>query len=170
MISRRSFLSVFALIAVTACAAPLLNEEQAANLQVRSVTVDISQFENGVAGRNIAIPSAQVKADLEAALRRTLGASSQGNADVVVVLTKMWLVSPGQSIMLGGNSSITGIVSVASVHNGQPILAPTEVVGISNKRTVGGIIGALSRSSAEEDYRETITGFALNLKKRLFGG
>ena len=87
-----------------------------------------------------------------------------------VTVDQVNLVSPGQSLLLGGTSTIKGTVSISNVATGSDILPVTNVSGLADgSYAPGGIIGALSTKSPENDYENTVASFASDVKSRLFG-
>ena len=178
MIQARTIsLGLIAAAALAGCntTEPLLDESVSQGLVVRSVTVDVSALQKGITGRESDKTPAQVKADVEQALRATLLGpdARRGNAEVLVQITSVRLVSPGQKFALGslgGASAITGVITVTGAGSGSVLLAPTEVSASSEELRLGGVIGALTTPSVEKDYADTVAGFANNVKTRLLGG
>lgn len=165
----RRALALLSLFALLGCTAPhMLEDQAAANLVVRTITVDTSAI-TGVAGRKMAfdVPPAQINADLTQALQRKLRATAQGNADVTVRVKELRLMSRVQEMMLGGASYLKGTLSVTDAATGRQIVAPTAVVATSQRVRVGGPIGAAVAPSAAKDYQQTIEGFAQNVLVRL---
>ncbi len=165
----RLALALLSVLALLGCTAPhMLEDQAAANLVVRNVTVDTSAI-TGVAGRKMAfdVPPAQINADLTQALQRKLVPTPQGNADVRITVTELRLMSRMQEMMLGGASYLKGSLSVTDAATGRQIVAPTKVFATSQRVRVGGPIGAAVAPSAADDYRQTIAGFAQNVLVRL---
>ncbi len=164
----RLFLALLSLLALLGCTPHMLEDQAAANLVVRTITVDTSAI-TGVAGRKMAfdVPPAQINADLTQALQRKLRAIPQGNADVKVTVTEVRLMSRMQEMMLGGASYVKGTLTVTDAATGRQIVLPTKVFATSQRVRVGGPIGAAVAPSAENDYHQTIEGFAQNVLVRL---
>ena len=165
----RRAVALLSVLALLGCTAPhMLEDQAAANLVIRNVTVNTSAI-TGVAGRKMAfdVPPAQIDADLTQALQRKLRATAQGNADVTVTVTEVRLMSRMQEMMLGGASYVKGTLSVTDALTGRQIVAPTQVLATSQRFRVGGPIGAAVAPSAEDDYHQTIDGFAQNVLVRL---
>lgn len=161
--------ALLSMLALLGCTAPhMLEDQAAANLVVRNVTVDTAAIA-GVAGRRMAfdVPPAQINTDLTQALQRKLLPTAQGNADVRVTVTEVRLMSRMQEMMLGGASYVKGILSVTDATTGSQIVPPTKVFATSQRFRVGGPIGAAVAPNAENDYRQTIDGFAQNVLVRL---
>lgn len=155
-------------LALLGCTPRLLEDQAAANLVVRNVSVDTSAI-TGVAGRKMAydVAPAQIKADLEAALRARLRASPQGNGDVVVKITAVRLMSRMQEFMLGGASYVQGVITVTDAATGRQIVPPTQALATSRRFRVGGPIGAAVAPTAAHDYQQTIDSFAQSVLVRL---
>lgn len=161
-------LLLLALIGLTACTQRLLDDHSAALLTVRNVQIDTSAIE-GVKGRKMAfdVPPEQIAADLEAVLREKLGASPNGNGDVLVQVKTVRLMSRLQEYALGGASYVTGMITVTDVATGREIVPPTKITGASQRIRIGGIIGAVVAPTAKKDYEQTLKGFAMNVLIRL---
>ncbi|WP_299968712.1 hypothetical protein [uncultured Roseobacter sp.] len=173
MINRRSFLAIASVGFISACAEPLLDVSASQNLRVNEVTVDVSQLER-VGGRQNAISTAQVQRDVQQAVSAQLQAAAAGSrpVNVQLSLTSVQLVSPGMSLLVGGTSRIAGILQVKDAESGAVVIEPTEVFGLAKgEYAPGGIIGALAKSgrSPTDDYKNTVSGFAADVRKRLFG-
>jgi hypothetical protein len=170
MINRRNFLAAGALTLLAACSAPtLVDESVSANWWVRDVFVDTSEL-SGVSGRSLAVASDQVGSDVDRALRQQLrGLSRAQPVNVEVKIESVRLVSPGQSLLVGGLSTISGTVRVIDARSGEVLLPTSKISGSAQGYAPGGIIGALSRPSPEKDYQNTVAGFAVNTRKLLFG-
>jgi hypothetical protein len=165
----RLALALLSVLALLGCTAPQMLEDQAAaNLVVRNVTVDTAAIA-GVAGRKLAfdVPPARINADLTQALARKLLPTPQGNADVRVTVTEVRLMSRMQEMVLGGASYVKGTLTVTDAATGRQIVTPTKVFATSQRVRIGGPIGAAVAPTAQNDYRETIAGFAQNVLVRL---
>ncbi|MDB5666679.1 hypothetical protein [Cypionkella sp.] len=164
----RLCIALLGLLTLLSCAPRLLEDQAAANLVVRNVTVDTSAI-TGVAGRKMDfdVSPAQIKADLTAALRNKLRATPQGHGDVTVKITSVRLMSRMQEMMLGGASYVQGTLMVADTVTGQQIVPPTKVFATSQRLRVGGPIGAAVAPTAKQDYHETLESFAMNVLVRL---
>ncbi|OYU38429.1 MAG: hypothetical protein CFE33_16380 [Pseudorhodobacter sp. PARRP1] len=164
----RFYVTLLSFLALLGCTPHMLEDQAAANLIVRNVTVDTSAI-SGVAGRKMAfdVPPAQINADLTQALKRKLRVTPQGNADVTVVVTQVRLMSRMQEFMLGGASYVRGTLSVTDAATGRQIVAPTAALATSQRFRVGGPIGAAVAPTAEKDYQQTIESFAMNVLVRL---
>ena len=161
--------ALLSLLTLLGCTAPhMLEDQAAANLVVRNITVDTSAI-TGVAGRKMAfdVTPAQINADLTQALQRKLVPTARGNADVRVTVTELRLMSRMQEMMLGGASYVKGTLSVTDAVTGAQIVVPTAVLATSQRVRVGGPIGAAVAPTAQNDYRETMDGFAQNVLVRL---
>lgn len=159
------------LATLSACVTPLVEETVQQSLVVRSIRVDASAIKPIAGGREITLTRQQIEADLKAALMAEMVKPGQGagNADVVVKVEEIHLVSRGQSFALGGNSSMTGILKVTEAGTGKVILPETQVGGMNQNLRLGGVIGVLTAPSADKDYKDTIAGFARMNAERLLG-
>ncbi|MEP5732616.1 MAG: hypothetical protein ABJL67_24965 [Sulfitobacter sp.] len=173
MLNRRTFLAMAALAALAACAEPLLDSQVAGNLQVVDVSVDVAQLEK-VRGRQNSIAPSRVQSDVRNTLLAYLKEGSPGTraVDADVVITSVNLVSPGQSLVVGGTSNIQGTLTVTDATTGEVILETTEVAGAAEGGyPLGGLIGAAVKASVtpEDDYKSTVVGFSKSVRKSLFG-
>tara|TARA_R110002126_G_C10222381_1_gene479169 strand:+ start:91 stop:621 length:531 start_codon:yes stop_codon:yes gene_type:complete len=173
MLKRRTFLALSAAVALAACAEPLVDAQVAGQLNVVSVSVDVSGIQ-GVKGRMIEIAPERVERDIRATLASQLRQGSVGSRDVKadLVVQRFRLVSPGESLMVGGTSIISGLMTVTDAKTGEVIVPPTTVVGTAkNGWQPGGLLGAMTKASItpEDDYKQTVAGFAADVRKRLFG-
>ncbi len=168
----RVLFAIGAACLMAACTpAPLLSPELASQISVQDVAVSTTNF-GGVSGRSISVPTTQVRSDIERALSARLrgrGAPGGSAVSVNVDVTRVALVSPGQSLLVGGVSSITATVSVVELATGAVLLAPTSVTGTSEGYAPGGILGATSRGTPEADYAQTVASFAENVTQRILG-
>ena len=168
-IALRIFAALSLFIFMAACEpVVLVDETRSQSLVVGSVDIDVSQFA-GLKGREFKLPPEQVAADIERELRAVLTRSGAPNADLKLVVTDFRLVSPGQAFALGGQSSITGMLSVVDRATGAVIVPPTKVVGLSEQLRLGGVIGAVTSPAADKDYRQTLRGFAASIHQQLYG-
>lgn len=175
-LTRRSFglrlpLAVLALSALGACVEPLVDETVQQSLVVRSITVDASAIQPIGGGREITLTRGQIEKDLKAALTAHMVKPGQGkgNADVLVTVDEIHLVSRGQSFAIGGSSSMAGTLKVTEAGTGKVILPPTKTGGISETLRLGGVLGAITAPNAAKDYADTINGFAKQNAARLLG-
>jgi len=149
----------------------LLAPDVASRISVQEINVETSQLP-AVTGRSIEISTAQVRDDIQRALRSRLqgrGAPSGDAVGVTVNVDRVALVSPGQSLLIGGVSSITARVSITNLATGALVLPETVVTSRSEGYAPGGLIGAASRSSPEADYTQTVTSFSNNVAARILG-
>lgn len=167
----RVLAAIAVLSALSACVQPLVDETVQQSLTVRTITVDASAIKPIAGGREITLTRSQIEADLKAALTAEMVKPGQGagNADVLVKVEEIWLVSRGQSFAMGGNSTMTGTLTVTEPATGRVILAETKVGGMNETLRMGGIIGVLTAPSADKDYQQTLLGFARLNAERLLG-
>ncbi len=171
MINRRNVLGMFAALIITGCAAPLIEETVSKGLKVDAVSVDVSNLKNGVTGRQFKVPNDKIKADILSALIRETTTSPSGARPVtlVVKLDSFRLVSPGQSVLLGGISTVTGRATVIDSKTKEIIVPETKVLGNGKGYAPGGLLGAIVTKKPAEDYKTTVAGFAADVKLRVFG-
>jgi len=173
MMKRRTFISGSAAAFLAACAAPpLVDRSVSQDWYVLRVSVDTSAL-SGVSGRALTVAPSKVADDVDQAVTRQLAAASgRGNrsVDVEISLSSVQLVSPGQSLLIGGTSAINGIVRVVDSNTGAILLDDKKLVGTAKGGYgAGGLIGALSTRKAEDDYKATVLGFATDARNALFG-
>ncbi|MDX8350556.1 hypothetical protein SLH49_21410 [Cognatiyoonia sp. IB215446] len=168
----KALIAIAAAFLLSACAEePLIDPQVSSAMFVQDVVVDTNGFA-GVTGRAINVPATQVRADITRALSSRLrGRGNPGGTPVVVTVNvdRVSLVSPGQSLLVGGISTATGTVSIVELASQTSLLAPTQVVGTGDGYAPGGVIGAASRGSPQSDYTQTITRFAETVATELFG-
>jgi hypothetical protein len=148
----------------------LADGRRGSSLKVVEVSVDTSAIE-GVQGRAISVPPAQIGADIRSTLLASLG-NNAGDRPVKVnlLVERVVLVSPGQSMLVGGVSTITGTMWIVDARNGAVLMKPATVRGTAKGGWVGGgLIGVALTKEPQEDYRATVAGFAADVRKRLFG-
>ncbi len=170
---RRSFILLGGAGFLAACASqqPLAEPDVMQRLLVRQITVDTSQLER-VSGRSTNISPAQVRSDVQRALEgRLLGRGAGGGTPVRVTVdvTSVNLVSPGQSLLIGGVSQIVGTVTVDDFASAEVLVPETRVSGSGEGWSGGGVVGAVSRGTPEADYAQTVAGFANTVATRLLG-
>ena len=160
---------VFLTLAVlAACTEPLMTQGQSENLVVRNISVDVSAL-SGVTGRQIDVPAEQIGADVKAALEKALARPGPGNADLAVVVQSVKLTSPGAAAAFGGNSKISVLMTITDAKTGDVLLPTREVRGYSDVLRLPGVIGVATSPSRENDYRQTVDGFAQSVKEQIYG-
>ena len=171
MLNRRTFIAGAAVLALAGCETPSLVEGDVADtLRVTGITVDMSSFE-GITGRQFTTPNMQVKQDIESSLASTLlPASADGTrpVSVNVKVQRIALVSPGQSFLVGGISTVTAQLTVIDAQ-GQTIVPTTSVFSSGEGYAPGGLIGAATRQSPEQDYASTVRRFGEAVRRQLLG-
>ena len=167
MLNRRFALLGLAALCVAACDAPDAASPEASNLIVRNITVDTSKI-TGVEGREIVVAPAQISKDLLSALRTSLAKAGTGNADIIVQVQQVELVSRGASVAFL-QSNIKAILTVRDASTGQDIVPPTAITGFSEQFRLGGVVGVVTAPSAEQDYQQTLRGFANTVRDRVYG-
>lgn len=176
-LSRRALLVGAACTALAACAEQIaiVDDDLKNRLTITDVMIDTSALQLNDAGyirtgRETTLTPAQLAADLDAKITWALRAQRLNGATraiLTVAPRKVWLVSPGQAFALGGQSTIKGRVSLVA-ETGEVLLPPTEIAGISAQVRSGGLLGAVTTPRADEDYRQTVAGFADKAVSQLF--
>ena len=171
VVGRRGVMFGIAAVALTACTQTLMEPAVAQGVTVRRISVltdNVTHF----SVRELAIDRQRFAADLTAAVRSAIGARARGdgNAELIINVNRVWLKSPGESFLLGGPSFVDAEVTVRNVADGTVIAGPTTFSGISSQTRMGGIVGALSAPSAQDDYDHTLQGFATMINEALFEG
>lgn len=176
----------------------LIPEASAEDMWVERVVVKTDQLK-GVRGRDFKPSNERIAADLTRYLNRRLKTTGRSSAydrvyqgrggfppvgvpapkspravasrPVVleVSLRRLYLVSPGQSILVGGLSQAEGVVRVLDARSGKVVVPPTEIAKTAAGYAPGGLLGAATRGSAEQDYMKTLATFANMIEHRLFG-
>ncbi|WP_371228868.1 hypothetical protein [Roseovarius sp. 2305UL8-3] len=173
MFNPRPFGVLLAALLLCGCMNTQLLEEGAANtFNVRDVSVDTVQLKKGVRGRVNEISPSKVARDIDANLTNKLRARSRGETpvDLKVSITSVNLVSPGQSFLVGGVSTIMGIINVTDARTGELVLEPTQIAGTAKGNYApGGLIGVALTKQVDDDYRSTVAGFVSDVERLLFG-
>lgn len=175
--NRRSFLALASAALLAACEehTALVDPTVSSNINVVDVQINPGSLplkEDGTVrtGREYTLSETQFIQQLDAALTRQIqarGMNGGTKAVLSVTPTKLALVSPGQSFVVGGRSQIEGIVTLKTTQ-GETLVAPVTVKGFTDELRAGGLIGAMTTPSASEDYRRTLDGFANNVSRKLF--
>lgn len=150
----------------------LVSQEQSSQIKITKLVVNADTLPSGITGRAISVSNDKIASDIFTALSRRIraqGLSGDVSATLIVNLTKVALVSPGQTWMVGGKSQIHGVISIKS-SGGQTILAPQSIKGFSDTLRAGGLIGAITAPSAGLDYKQTVEGFANEAVQKIFQG
>ena len=172
MMKIKVLVAIYAACLMAACTPQsLLAPEVASSIAVQNVTVDTTNFA-GVSGRALSISNAQVRSDIERALvGRMQGRGAIGGkpVSVNVAVDRVALVSPGQSLLLGGVSGVSASVSITELATGAVVLAPTAISASGQGYAPGGILGVASRGTPESDYARTIASFADNVATKILG-
>ncbi|MCP5072767.1 MAG: hypothetical protein GY947_05650 [Rhodobacteraceae bacterium] len=174
MINRRNILLVAGALAVSACVPePLLDASAASGYSIRSVDIDVSAIEGLKGGREITKTPEQIRADIDGTVTHVLQQASAENGrplKVSIAVDSVALVSPGQALLLGGVSTIRGMLTATDAKTGDVVIPATKVFGTAKGGWApGGILGAASTKTPENDYKATVVGFANDVKLRLFG-
>ena len=168
--NRRTLILAGSATLLAGCASSIVEPEVAQSMWVREIRVDASQFE-GIKGRNLQKSSAEVQRDVEEALRRRVLGRGVPNGVPVrldVNIKSVRLVSPGQSLFIGGNSTVASDVTVWNANDGSSMADSVNAVGVG-QGLVGGVFGAATRGNPEDDYRNVVDNYAAEIAKRLLG-
>jgi hypothetical protein len=170
-IERRSFLLGGVSLALAGCVQTLMSSETAQSVVIREISVSTAQL-SSFSVRGLPLSQEQFANDLRRNVSRALGdrASPDGNADLVISVTRVLLKGPELALIAGGPSFIDARVLVRSVADGTPIAGPMTFSGMARDTRLGGIVGAATTPPAEEDYLMTLEGFAIMLNEALFEG
>ncbi|MFT6022878.1 MAG: hypothetical protein ACI9PY_000989 [Ascidiaceihabitans sp.] len=171
--TRRIF-SIFAVLALAACTqqAALVDQNVKSSIYIKSIVINAQTLQKPITGRDLVKTRKQIGADVKAAVTRSVqarGLNGPSPATLHIALTKVQLVSPGQSWAIGGKGFIEGVVSVKSA-SGKDLIAPQTIKGFSEDVRLGGLIGALTAPTAELDYAQTVQGFANGAVRKIFEG
>ena len=168
--NRRVFCGMLAL-ALAACTQTIMPTETAEGVSIRNVSVSTSEL-GQMSVRGLPISRQQFATDLTTAIEREISSSrsSSGNANLYVSVTRVLLVSPEQSFLVGGRSFIDAKVRVSRVSDGTLIAGPVVFSGLSDDVRMGGIVGAVTAPDARSDYEATVTGFAEMIREAMFEG
>ncbi|WP_415921746.1 hypothetical protein [Tateyamaria sp. SN6-1] len=134
------------------------------------VTVDMSTFV-GIEGRQIDKSADQVAGDVSRALTNRLAATgaAKPTADVDIQLSSVRLTSRGAAFAFGGPSRVIGVVTVRDVQDGTVVFGPRRVEAASSTLRLPGVVGVATSPSVEDDYRQSIAGFAAAVEQLLNG-
>ena len=168
-ISRRTVCGLGLFVALTACAeAPSTVPVSSGFVPVR-INVDGSGL-NGITGREYQRSVEQIESDVSNALTQQIAVRADGNADVRIVLREVRLTSPGNAVAFGGRSRILALIQITDPQTGQALQPAAEITGFANQIRPGGLIGAALTPSAQNDYDQTLIGFAETVMTRLSEG
>ncbi len=167
----RRFIVLGIAATLSGCVQTVMEAEAARGVTIRAINVDTSRLK-AMEIRGLPIAKDRFAKDLEAAIGREIASrrSKSGNADLYVVVTRVHLVSSGQSFMVGGRSFIDASIVVVRRSDGARIGELDKFSGWPEVPRMGGIVGALSAPSPAEDYAATLAGFADMLEDALFEG
>lgn len=168
--ARGAILAAFVMAGVAGCTQTIMEESVAAGVTIRTVQVDATGA-NKNSIRGLPLEPAQIEADIRSAVETEIAdrRARNGNADLSITVNRLHLVPPEQSFFAGGQSFIDATVTVVG-RDGQTIAGPTKFSGQNESGRMGGIIGAISAPSPMEDYGNTLTGFAKQIREALFEG
>ena len=171
MMDRRGFICTGGAILLAACSPQVIDPEVAQSIWVQDIAVDVSNF-RGVTGRNITRSPSQVKADIEAALGRSvLGRGAPGGTPVRLSadIEAVRLASPGQAFLVGGVSVVSSKVSIMDIETGTLVESDVRLASGGQGYALGGAIGAASRGAPEADYANVIALYGQDVARSLLG-
>ena len=169
MNSRRFVVAGFAALALTACStASVQRVGEASTLNITEVTVNTAGVP-GITGRDLNRSPAALAADIDNAVTQTVAASSNpaGTSAVVMIDVSEVKLANVVSRVAAQTSLIRGTLTVTGA-DGAVIVPPQEITGNSAGLRLAGTAGAILTPSIENDYRETLTGFAQTVNNLLF--
>ena len=168
----RNILATGAIALVAGCTTQTIRTPgDSSVLNIRSVSVDTSNMESAVTGREIALTTTQLDTDLTAALTAQLSAASDpsGVASDVIVVVESVDLAPVINRAAGATSSITAVVTVTEEGTGRVIVPSAQLTGNTDSIRGAGVIGIATTRTVEQDYRGTLSGFASTVREALFG-
>ncbi len=164
LLTRRIFLLCFAAFGLAACAGPApttsaLDAASRDNIVIADVAVDVAKMGAQTQGRPV--PSSSVKSLLEREAASQLRGQGKGNRKVraVLAIDNVNIITAGQSILVGGESTMSGTVSLVDPRSGQTLLAPTKVTSGGGGWVAGGLIAAATRDDAATELRQMSNEF-----------
>lgn len=174
MFVRRSFIAIFAVALLGACAGPApkqsaIDSVTRANLRITDVTVDVSGMGTKTQGR--AVSSATVQRTVGESGRIMFVGHGKGsrNARAVLAVDNVNIITAGQSIMIGGESTMSGTVSLVDARTGERILPPTKVTSGGGGWAAGGLIAVATRDDANTEVRQLSQEFVARSRILVFG-
>ncbi len=171
---RRSFIVVCAMAALSACAGPppktaALDAASRDKLQITQVTVDVSKIGAKTQGRPVA--AADVKSHVtqsaNAMLRNHGSGPRQARAELTVDSANV--ITAGQSMLIGGESIMSGTVALVDVKTGAQIMPATEITSGGGGWAGGGLIAVATRDDATTEVRQMSQEFVSRARILVFG-
>ena len=171
---RLSLLFGVLLAGVAGCAGPAptgstLDAATQGNLSVSQVVVDVSNIGKSSAGR--VVPAETVKAQLQASGNKWLRGQGKGprNARAVLTVKSISLITAAQSLLVGGESVMTGTVHLVDSRSGAVIMPPRKLSSGGGGWVLGGVVAVATRDSAQEEVKQLSERFAGNARTLIFG-
>lgn len=164
---RRSFIFLICCVALAGCATQQLPSAVAQDIYLAETSIDTSKLGAQTSGRKV--PTSQLKAAMEREIRLRIKNRGNRTVKLKIDVTSANIVTAGQSILVGGSSSVHAMVSVIDYNTGEVLMQPTKVFGTGGGYAPGGIIGALALPDRNKDVQNIARGFAENLNIVLFG-
>ncbi len=165
MLTKRTFIGLGFLVLAAACSNVTdINRAKTDTgpLKLNAVRVDTSTVKNTSNRQIVGVSRKRLASDLTAALTTKLGAVSNPNglpSNVNVTVEEVHLADIVERALVG-TSYVVSTISVTDAATGEVIIAPTEVRGNSGQLRAGGVIGAATTQSVENDYKLAVQGYA----------
>lgn len=174
MLSRRIFLALIAAGSLAACAGPaptesVLNVATRSNLQISQVTVDVSEM--GARSKGRAVPAGAVKAMVSDAGNALLRGQGNGprKARAELVVEDVNIITAGQSMLIGGESTMSGRLKLVDAKTGQPILESSTITSGGGGWVGGGLVAVATRDDPTTEMRQMSIEFASRARVLVFG-
>ena len=161
-----------ALLSACAASAPTtgaLVASQIADLSVASdaAEIDISALGPVTGGREA--PSRLVAEALDRN-RGSLELLSDGRpATPIVTITGVNLITTAQTLLIGGESVMSGTVALVDQETGAVIVQPVEIESGAGGYVLGGVIGAATRDGDDEEIENMAREFMRRARIALYG-
>lgn len=175
---------------LSACGQPKLTGEESSDLSVTRIQVLTAGLEQPVDGRQNDISAETLARDITNLLNQRL-ANRPGNtsAELLVDVKNVNLIPRGVSALAPLQSTSTVVMRLTELvpvidedaeptpqeddepvfEFGRVIVPDTEISANSASWRLGGILGAATAPTLEDDYLQTLNGLAIAIEKRLYG-
>ncbi|QFT91881.1 hypothetical protein FIU86_03440 [Roseovarius sp. THAF9] len=171
---RRTVLFGVMAVGLAACAGPapkesLLNEASRSNLRITEVVVDVSNMGEKTKGR--AVSSESVKSLVTQSANVMLRGQGNGPraARAELSVDDVNIITAGQSMLIGGESTMTGSLSLVDPRTGDVLLPPAKVSSGGGGWAAGGIIAVATRDDASTELRQMSQEFVARSRILVFG-
>ncbi|MDP0929265.1 hypothetical protein Q0601_18940 [Paracoccus onubensis] len=160
---------IFKLVAVSAVAAtlaacagpapkkPVLSAQQAQQISVREAQIDVSAIGAATSGRKV--PASTVRDELRKASGVLLWSDGPRDAVAVVKIDSVNIIGVGQTVLIGGESTMRGSVSLVDAKTQDVIVPPQEISSGGGGYTPGGLIGAATLEDKNVETTQLATEF-----------